>query len=253
MVFNQSGGGLEHDEVRYAITGYYYFAKHELLDLGVTNQPPLIKYFIGLSQVLLGVTSFAIRLPSAIFGLLTLVLVYYIAKEKWSSQVGLCSVIMFLTTYGFVNCAVRGLLDMGLTFFITLMCFIFIKFKSKPYYYILLGVVSGCVIRAKFNGIYTVIPLIVYIVYSAYSKKNIKVLLYFLALFVMIAVIYLPYLPRIDVVIKTMLYTAGNAERGVATAYGIWSGIMSFLTNETVYNPLYVLGANLLYILSGSE
>lgn len=165
-------GSLEHDEVRYATTGYTILTTGKLIDLGVTNNPPLLKYIIGLSQVIFGISSFSIRLPSVLFGLGTLFLVYIIGR-KWSSYVGISSVLLLIFTYGFSRNVTLGFLDIGLTFLILLSLFIFIMLKDKEYFPIIFGISTGLIIVSKLTGLYIVSLLIFYMFYLSYQKKEI--------------------------------------------------------------------------------
>ena len=237
-------GGLVHDEVRYATTGYYALTKNQLVDLGVSNHPPLIKYFMGLSQVVFGISSFAIRLPSALFALSTLTVVYLIGRQKWSPLVGLSSAILLALTYGFSKRAVLAFLDAGLMFFIVLACLVFIRFRGKDtkYFPILLGIVSGFIFTSKFTGVLALLPIMAFAGYLSYNRRNLRISLsYFLTLLVTVLLIYLPYLPKFDVVAGTMVFTAQHAVR-TASKYGFWEGLMLFFTNQGNYNPLYALG-----------
>lgn len=247
-------GGLDHDEARYAVTGYCLFTGGRVVDLGVTNNPPLIKYFMGLSQFLLGRSSFAVRLPSAIFAILTLALAFYIGRELWSPLTGLCSAAMLVSTFGFSRRAVAGLLDMGLTFFIILTCFILIKFKSKYYYYVLLGIASGCVLSSKFTGLFALIPVVCYVLYSAFEDRSPKAALqFFLTAAATMLAVYLPYLSSIDLVVKSALHAASR--QGTSLSYGVWTTMLLFLRETDSYNPLYALGilASCLYLIFGGR
>jgi 4-amino-4-deoxy-L-arabinose transferase-like glycosyltransferase len=240
--FTNLNGYLENDEVRYATTGYYAIKYGQLLDLGVTNNPPLIKYFMGISQFIFGVDSFAIRLPSALFGLGALLLTYLIGRER-SSLMGLCASGLLLLTWGFSRFAILGFLDMGLTFFILLAAFIFIKFKDNKWFPLLLGISCGLIMTSKFTGIYTLVPIIVFAGYLGFRKKSLRIpLIFFASLAGTIAIIYLPYLIENPVLLfKTMVYTALSPESELLQN-GIGTVFYWFFSMQNFYNPLYAIG-----------
>ena len=235
-------GSLDHDEVRYATSGYRALVSGELFDLGASNHPPLIKYFFGLSQVIFGVNSFAIRLTPALFGLGVLVLVYLIGKT-WSPFVGLCSTIMLIFTNGFSGRVVIGFLDAGLMFFIILTVFIFIKFKANKYFPLYFGISSGLIMMSKFTGIYVLLPIVLTILYLTYKEKNIRVTFWFsIGFFTTIILIYLPYILRdVQLLINTILFT-GSLENRSPPYDDILTGLKWFLNASNFYNPLYAVG-----------
>jgi 4-amino-4-deoxy-L-arabinose transferase-like glycosyltransferase len=93
------------------------------------TKPPLVIWMQALSMKVFGINEFAVRLPSAIFGFLTILLVYFFCISTIGSRVtGLLSAGILITAKGFIsNHVVRtGDLDAVLVFWLTLGLFVFI-------------------------------------------------------------------------------------------------------------------------------
>lgn len=112
------------------------------------TKPPFVLWCQVLCMKLFGVNEFAVRLPSAIFGMLTILMVFFFCKLYLKSVfTGLISAIILLTTPGYIsNHVVRtGDLDSILVFWLTGGLFIFIKLyidkaANKNLNYLLLSI-----------------------------------------------------------------------------------------------------------------
>jgi 4-amino-4-deoxy-L-arabinose transferase-like glycosyltransferase len=90
------------------------------------DKPPLFFWFIALSSYLWkGFTSFSVRFPSAFFGTLTVLLVFFLGGRLYSSRTGFFSSILLATSLLFAQFSTRANIDATLTFFTTasLLCF----------------------------------------------------------------------------------------------------------------------------------
>ena len=86
-------------------------------------KPPLVIWLQALSMKIWGINEFAVRLPSALFGLLTVLLLYGFAYQVLESRLlGFFSGMILLSSSGFIrNHVVRtGDLDAALVFFLLL-------------------------------------------------------------------------------------------------------------------------------------
>ncbi len=93
-----------------------------------TDKPPLFFWLIGLSSYLWqGFTSFAVRFPSAFFGTLSVLLIFFFGKSLYSSRIGFLSSLILATTVEFTYLATRANIDATLTFFTTASLFCFHK------------------------------------------------------------------------------------------------------------------------------
>ncbi len=92
-----------------------------------TDKPPLFFWAVGLSSFLWqGMTPFSVRFPSALFGILTVLLTFFIGKRLYSSRAGFLSGLILATSVQFAYLSTRGNIDTTLTFFTTasILCFL---------------------------------------------------------------------------------------------------------------------------------
>ncbi len=127
----------------------YYDGQPDLFN----TKPPLVIWFQSVSMKLFGINEFAVRLPSGLFGLFTVLIVYFFCAVVLKSRItGLFSVLLLITSKGFVGYHVTrtGDLDATLIFWLTFYALLFItmlvKKRDQHNYYLLLisiGVIGG--------------------------------------------------------------------------------------------------------------
>jgi 4-amino-4-deoxy-L-arabinose transferase-like glycosyltransferase len=92
-----------------------------------TDKPPLFFWLIALSSFLWqGFSPFAVRIPSALFGTLTVLITFFIGKRLYSSRTGFLSGLILATSAQFAHLSTRGNIDTTMTFFTTasILCFL---------------------------------------------------------------------------------------------------------------------------------
>jgi len=82
------------------------------------EKPPFTYYMMDMCYVLFGENAFAARLPSAIFTLLTALLLFRFGRDTHSSQFGLAAALIFLSMFEVSLLAHAAILDSVLNFFI---------------------------------------------------------------------------------------------------------------------------------------
>jgi 4-amino-4-deoxy-L-arabinose transferase-like glycosyltransferase len=120
------------DEPRYAqvsremVNGGDWILMHRNGTL-YTDKPPLFFWLIALSSFLWqGFSPFAVRIPSALFGTLTVLLTFFIGKRLYASRTGFLAGLVLATSIQFAYLSTRGNIDTTLTFFTTasILCFL---------------------------------------------------------------------------------------------------------------------------------
>ena len=98
------------------------------------NKPPLFFWLIALSSYLWqGFTSFSVRLPSALFGTLTVLLTFLLGKDLYASRTGFLSGLILATSVEFAYISTRADTDSTLTFFTTASLFCFFRwYQHSP-------------------------------------------------------------------------------------------------------------------------
>ena len=84
------------------------------------NKPPMFFWLQGLSSRALGLNELALRLPSALFSLGTMIVTYFLGTLLFSRTAGCWAALVVGTSYASVWFGQMGIMDPGLTFFMTL-------------------------------------------------------------------------------------------------------------------------------------
>jgi 4-amino-4-deoxy-L-arabinose transferase-like glycosyltransferase len=118
------------DEAMYASVGRWLARTREWFHLQYEGdpflyKPPLHFWLMALSIRVWGPTEFAVRFPSATFGMATLLLVYFAGRSLFRPRVGLFAGLILTTTFVFVWLARRGKIDVELGFLMNLAFFSF--------------------------------------------------------------------------------------------------------------------------------
>jgi 4-amino-4-deoxy-L-arabinose transferase-like glycosyltransferase len=96
-----------------------------------TDKPPFFFWAIAFSSFLWqGFTSFSVRFPSALFGTLTVLLVYFLGRSLHHSRSGFFSGLILATSFEFAYLATRANIDATLTFFTTASLFCFFRWRQ---------------------------------------------------------------------------------------------------------------------------
>lgn len=146
------------------------------------EKPPLYMWLEAIFMSVLGFTSLAARLPSAIFGFLTLVVVYKLAAKLFNKTAAFISVLSLATTVHFLYYSRNGMLDVTTTFFVTLAVYLYYRSKEKlkTSTFIYLGMAIGFATMTK--GVVGLLPLPLIVMFEIFSKNRFKVSNYFLIL-----------------------------------------------------------------------
>ena len=142
------------------------------------GKPPLPMWFMSLAYQLFGVNNFVTRLSSAVFGVLTLVLVYFLAKKLYNRYVGFASALVLGTFNTFYLFARHAMTDVFFVFFIVASFYFFVlseKNEKLNRYVILSGLFFGLALMTK-QVEALLIPLIIFS-YLLVTKRSIRFLI----------------------------------------------------------------------------
>lgn len=228
--------GTMFDEVYHARTAYEFIHQFQTYEI---SHPPLGKILIAVGIKLFGMNPFGWRFMSAVFGLLTVVLLYLFAKKLFGNTLA-AILTTALFVFDFMPLALSRIatLDIFAAFFILLMyyfmyiyCGLIQNKTSLKYSFIplgLSGLAMGLGIATKWTGVYAGAGLgILFFIawhrkyqsykqssYSQTAKKDLhiffmKTLLFCLLTFVLIpmSIYVLSYIPFIDEAHHTNLIT----------------------------------------------
>jgi 4-amino-4-deoxy-L-arabinose transferase-like glycosyltransferase len=112
--------------------------------------PPLYFWLEATSFQLFGINDFAAKLPTALCGLATFVLVYFLTYElTGQSWLSLLAMLVLMSTQFFLKNATHAMTDVPFTFFFTLTIFAYIKGLQKSIYLVLLGLPLGLALLTR--------------------------------------------------------------------------------------------------------
>lgn len=194
--FNQVPKNLSFDEVSFAHLALSLkeapFTPYSPL---ATGHSTLYFYFILLSFKIFGLTNFALRFPSAFFGLVGVVLFYFVLRYIFEKPLAVLLAFFFATLRWYFNFArfsfeATFLLSLELASVLFLLLFLD---KKKVFYLVLSGLFAGLAFNSYTPGrIFFLLPLFFLIVGKFDFKRlhllaNYKLLVVFLAPFLITA------------------------------------------------------------------
>ena len=169
--FNLEAESFYYDEVVYSVSGLEYLQGDFTRNW---EHPFLGKYLMGLSLRLLGKSDFSARLPSALFGFLTGIVIYFFAKEITNRWCGLAAVCLWSTSPIVLWVSRRAILDAPFVFFFTLSWYLFWRFfQTKSTGHALLGGITlGLAVATKIVGVVLVPILFLYLAFPGIRDKS---------------------------------------------------------------------------------
>lgn len=196
FLYNLGGFNLEDfDEAWYGEIARNISINHNPLLLAFngnpyTDHPPLGFNLMALSILLFGPTEFAVRFPSAILGLMSLICIYFIGKNLFSRTVGIASSLVLVSSVWFIFRARSGNLD-SILVFLFLLCFYFaVKLKQNSNFIYFLSVSFAALLLTKtLIGLSLVLPILSFIVIHKVKIPKRK-LFFALTLFL---IVFLPW------------------------------------------------------------
>ena len=224
------GGALNVDEAWHAEIGYAFVAQGNIFyQPNVVDHPPLWRYFVGLSQLVLGRSSLGVRFPSAVLAVLTGAVTYVLCSRIWSRSIGLFSSAALLFSPFFGTFAVEGTPDMASVFFegVLLMlvatCLIGGTTLSRA---VLIGLFSGLALGDRYNMAAIILPIFLAMYMFRKGRPSLKhSLVIALALLGALLIVFGPYLLT---PVKSVQYFLGP----IITDLGGTTGSMFVFTSQ---------------------
>jgi 4-amino-4-deoxy-L-arabinose transferase-like glycosyltransferase len=151
----QKGSLSGYDDALYAHEGKQMLLTGDwwtIRDNGILNfeYPPMFVWLEALSMKVWGISDFAAKFPAAVCGLLTIVLVFLIART-WSADFWLPIAgawVLMLSQY-FLKYSMHAMTDVPFTFFFTLSIYCYLKGLQRPHYLIVCGLAIGLAILTR--------------------------------------------------------------------------------------------------------
>ena len=134
------------------------------------DKPPMFVWFEALSMWVFGVSDFAARFPSALLGLGSVLLVYFLVRELSDSYwLPIWAMMILLTTHTFMRFAMRAMTDVPFTFFFSLAILFYLKSLKRNHHFIWCGLaLSFAILMRSFLGL---IPLGIVLAHLAVTGR----------------------------------------------------------------------------------
>ena len=139
------------------------------------DKPPLYMWLTALWYYLSGWNEFTTRISSSLFGIGHVIAVYFFGRVMFNKKVGFFSAIFLATSLQFIIQSRLALVDVPLSFFITLSCLFFYLGTAtsyKRYYFLLSSLFAGVATLTK-GPVGVVIPLLIIGIYL-FLTRNLK-------------------------------------------------------------------------------
>ncbi|MGM0478479.1 MAG: ArnT family glycosyltransferase [Bacteroidota bacterium] len=163
------------------------------------HKQPLSLWSMALSMTFFGINEIAVRLPSLIFSLLSILLIYEIAHYLFSRKVALLSAFFF-SINGFLLELASGRtatdhVDIHFLFFILLTLYLGLKSirLQNNFYWILSGVVLGLAVLTKWLPALLVLPLLFIVLQHQKKHQLLKNISRLILLSVIAALVSVPW------------------------------------------------------------
>jgi outer membrane protein assembly factor BamB len=141
-------------------------------------KPPLYMWLMSLSYQALGVSNFSSRLWSPIFGMLSLVVVFYLGKTLYNRRVGFLAALVLGTFTTFFSFARHAMTDVAFVFFIVSSIYFLVlsqKHAKVNRYAALSGLFFGLALMTKQIQAF-LLPLVI-VVYLVLTQKSLRFLI----------------------------------------------------------------------------
>jgi outer membrane protein assembly factor BamB len=218
------------------------------------GKPPLLMWLMSFSYQILGVTNFASRVWMPLFGVASLVAVYFLGKKLYNAEVGVLSVLVLGTFSVFFGFATHAMTDMPLVFFmLASVYFLLLSQEKQPTRNaVLSGVFFGLALMTKQLEA-LLIPLIL-VVYFLLTRRSVRFLFTkrFALSWGVAAAIFLPWVLYMNQRFKDFwdcYFTYANVSRLVSPLEGHTGDFFFYfhylLVNEPVWAVLLPFAAAL--------
>lgn len=257
LIFSKLGGNgiANYDDCFYAQKGKEVLRTGSWMTLYYNGSPsfenpPFFIWLVAISFWIFGVGDFPAILPSALFGVLTIVLIFFLVRTLYDDWTAFASGVVLSTTFFFVKYARHAMIDVTLSFFVTLaLLALLLAIGRDRRYFLLWGLsISACVLMKSVLGLFP--PLITVIWLIVTRRWRILYSGWFLAGSAVALIIgcswYVHQYLIFGSAFTDLHFTWLIYRRGFQSVTGSWTAHLSYLRDLTVYYwpwlPIFLFG-----------
>ena len=216
--------------------------------------PLLLQFNISLLFNLFGVSDVAARAVPAIFGVLTILITYFIGKTLYNKKVGLVSALVLAFLPYHIIITRQALVDVPLSFFFILTLFFMARYvrgsQNNRLWVYLIGLSSGLSFISKEVGIVTLVMSILYM--TLIRRLDIKNLVILGVSFLLAtSPFWIPMIVIDDARNLTFTYLKWQSERLPNYPLDFYAGILSINALGVVLSGLCILSTIYAFMTKG--
>jgi 4-amino-4-deoxy-L-arabinose transferase-like glycosyltransferase len=147
------------------------------------DHPPFVMWMQTMAMSFFGVNEFSVRLPSLIFGIGTLFVVFLLGKEMFGKISGFFAALTLIAAPWYLTRTLSGNLDIPLTFLFTLTFYLCFKATKSTKFLVPLAISTGFLFLTKSLVPFTILPLVIF---SLWKKVSLKDLMFPVFIFLII-------------------------------------------------------------------
>src|SRR3989338_10432396 len=134
----------------------------------IFDTPPVGKYLFAMSTTLLGGSEFSLRIISLIFGMLTIIAMFFVTNKIYDSKISILATVITAFSILHIQFSRYAQLETMLSFFYVLIFYFSWKVFNNPgkYTAYLLGISLGLSIAVKFTSVIILVAIIIYAIYA---------------------------------------------------------------------------------------
>lgn len=173
LIFSKlSGNGLaNYDDAFYAQKAKEILTTKDVITMHYNGRPafenpPFFIWLIAASYKIFGINEYAAKFPSALMGIATILLVYRFGWFLYNQWTGFFSALILTTTIMFTRFAGRAMMDVTLSFFVTLALFsLMLALSRSNRFFLLWGIsVSICILIKSVLGFFPAFISLLFVV-----------------------------------------------------------------------------------------
>ena len=156
-------------------------------------RPALYTYFVVPSESVFGLTPFAVRFPSAIFGILSVGSIYFIGKKIFSKEIGIVASFLFAVSPWSIGMSRVGIeSNVAITF--TILGILAFLYGKKHWWSLLIGIFCFCLALYTYSAYTLFIPLAFISVFFFWRKQIVFSKQLIVSSFVLFLLFLLPFI-----------------------------------------------------------
>ena len=173
-----------------------YIAIGEMISQGnlIGAAPFFIPTLYAPFFLLLGPSLAIAKVISAVFGLLTLIAVYFVGRRV-SVEAGIFSALLLLTMQWFTHFMLIAYMEVPIAFFSVVVLYLMFRMDSWRWG-VVMGVVLGVSFYTKFSGLFLVMFFTVYALHMLIIERNRAYFKYSLIALLVFSAMFVPYVAR---------------------------------------------------------